>query len=95
MKKDLDPLLALCRELEIVKSRAAELGIFIDDRELLECENCGLFEDVTVSGILITRRDSLAKVSDSGLRFSETTPGVFVCPSCGFKVKIPKESTGD
>lgn len=44
----------LSRKLAKVKAQARALGIFTDDRELLECPNCGLLEDVTAKGLLVT-----------------------------------------
>ena len=39
---------------EKIKKDARALGIFTDDRKLLECLDCGLMEDVTINGLLIT-----------------------------------------
>ena len=50
----MDDLIPLVRELERIKQRARALGMFTDDRELLECPKCGLMEDVTAVGLLIT-----------------------------------------
>ena len=50
----MDGLTTLTRQLEQVKAQARALGIFTDDRELLECPNCGLLEDVTAKGLLVT-----------------------------------------
>ena len=47
-------LVELSRKLAKVKAQARALGIFTDDRELLECPNCGLLEDVTAKGLLVT-----------------------------------------
>jgi rubredoxin len=49
---------------------------------LLECPKCGLLEDVTIEGELITCVPS-AEEQDTGLRFEETSPGRFRCPACG------------
>jgi hypothetical protein len=43
----IDGLTTLTRQLAQVKAQARALGIFTNDRELLECPNCGLLEDVT------------------------------------------------
>lgn len=43
-------LTALVRELEMVKNQAKALGIFTNDRELIECASCGLLEDVIAGG---------------------------------------------
>ena len=47
-------LVELSRKLAKVKAQARALGIFTDDRELLECPNCELPEDVTAEGLLAT-----------------------------------------
>ncbi|HMW06833.1 MAG TPA: hypothetical protein PK079_20400 [Leptospiraceae bacterium] len=86
----------LAKELVRVKKQAAALGMFTNDRELLECNRCGLVEDVTIQNILITyfkneKEDALTSL-DSGLRFTETNdPNIFVCPSCGNNVELPVE----
>ena len=63
------------------------LGIFTDDRELLECPSCGLLEDVTAEGVLVTYPNTSEEVNDSGLRFIPADESSFACPSCGTKVK--------
>ena len=63
-------------------------GMFANHRELLECSGCGLMEDVSMSGLLITYRQ-YSKEKDTGLRFAETAPGAFQCPSCGQTVQEP------
>jgi len=87
-KKDgMDGLIAAVRQLEQAKQQARALGIFTDDRELLECPNCGLLEDVTAEGVLVTYPNTSEEVNDSGLRFIPADESSFECPSCGTKVK--------
>ncbi len=75
----------LARRLQQVKAEAARLGIFTDDRELVECSKCGLKEDVDVHGFLLTCYEgSLGK--DTGLRFKEGADSEFCCPKCRSKV---------
>lgn len=75
----------LASRLQQVKAEAARLGIFTDDRELVECSKCGLKEDVDVHGFLLTCfEDSLGK--DTGLRFKEVADLEFRCPKCRSKV---------
>lgn len=50
-------LAELCRQLEQIKQRAEALGIFTDDRELLECPNCGLLEASVVKKFFTTAAD--------------------------------------
>lgn len=77
----------LAQELSRVKEQAAKLGVFTNDRELLECPKCGLAEDVTSDGFLITYRGSPRRPQDSGLRFEELSGEQFRCPSCGTMIK--------
>ncbi|MBC8431753.1 MAG: hypothetical protein H8D96_07510 [Desulfobacterales bacterium] len=61
---------------------AQESGLFLNDRELLNCEHCGLQEDVDITGRLITYKSGEA-VFDSGMRFEKGEGGTYVCPICG------------
>ena len=80
-------LAELCRQLEQVEQRAEALGISTDDRELLECPNCGLLEDVTSEGLLITYPKDSVDLKDCGLRFRPEGKTNFACPSCGTRIK--------
>jgi hypothetical protein len=87
-KKDgIGGLIAAVRQLEQAKQQARALGIFTNDRELLECPSCGLLEDVTAEGLLVTYPNTSEEVNDSGLRFIPADESSFACPSCGTKVK--------
>jgi len=79
-------LLELARQLAQVKRQASALGIFTDDRELLECPSCGLLEDVTAEGVLVTYPKESAGLKDCGLRFKQVGETSFACPSCGATV---------
>jgi predicted RNA-binding Zn-ribbon protein involved in translation (DUF1610 family) len=76
------------RKIEKVKEQAKMLGIFTDDRELLECPSCGLVEDVLAGGMLITYQNDSKGLKDSGLRFSQVDKTHFECPRCGTKIQI-------
>lgn len=80
-------LIAAFRELEHVKQKARALGIFTADRELLECPSCGLLEDVTIEGLLVTYPKGSTDLKNCGLRFSQVDETSFECPSCGTKIK--------
>ena len=80
-------LVQLVQELSQLKKQAVRLGVFTNDRELLECPQCGLAEDVTCNGLLITYRGNAGHPQDSGLRFEEIAKAIFRCPSCGTRVK--------
>lgn len=79
-------LAQLCEGLSELHAHAASLGLFTNDRELLACPGCGLQEDVTIEGMLITHDIESVDVSDSGLRFTERQDGHFSCPRCGASV---------
>ncbi len=79
-------LRALAAQVVALQAKARALGLFANDRELLECAKCGLQEDVTFGGLLITSRsDSVGE--DTGLRFEELAQGRFRCPGCGATVR--------
>ena len=83
----LDPeLRRLATQLAAIRKRAKALGIFTNERELLQCSGCGLMEDVTASGILITCREPDLG-HDTGLRFKQLNKQIFRCPACGENVK--------
>jgi hypothetical protein len=73
---------SLLQEIRRVHLLAQEAGLFLDDRDLLSCHNCGLLEDVDINGRLITYKSGDA-VSDSGLRFEKGEKDMHVCPVCG------------
>jgi hypothetical protein len=62
----------LARRIAAIREQMHALGMFANDRELLDCPNCGLREDVLISGVLITYREP-AFHEDIGLRFEELT----------------------
>lgn len=62
---------------------AEEHGLFPNHRELLACRHCGLKEDITFEGRLMTYYEGAEDV-DTGLRFPEPDKnGVSKCPGCG------------
>ena len=65
--------------------------MFVEDRELLTCPNCGLEEEVACQGLLIVYYPSNAGV-DTGLRFQEANSGTnrFCSPSCGDEFNAPQ-----
>ena len=77
---------ALAARLASLQKQAKALGVFANDRELLECPCCGLMEDVTSIGLLITCR-ATALGEDSGLRFVPLAENIFRCPSCAQRVE--------
>jgi hypothetical protein len=83
-----DRIEPLARELQALKAEAESLGVFVGDRELLECSNCGLAEDVLADGRLVTFRGTT--VMDTGLRFTAVSETRFRCPSCGTELSGAK-----
>ncbi len=79
----------MAQKLSELHEKARELGLFTTDRELLTCMSCGLLEDVTVDGFLITHDGEHSEVVDSGLRFNEMQDGRFSCPRCGANIATP------
>ncbi len=73
----------LCEQLQKIHQQAENAGLFIGDRELLNCTHCGLQEDVLFDGRLVTHQADAANATDSGLRFAATDDGNFICPQCG------------
>ena len=82
MKPSLEPLRSLAGQIAVLQAEARTLGMFAGDRELVACSRCGLREDVSITGLLITCRPP-ALGADTGLRFEEITAGKFRCPTCG------------
>jgi hypothetical protein len=88
MKPSDAKLHSLAARLADLQKWAKALGVFANDRELLECPRCGLLEDVTSTGLLITCR-ATALGEDTGLRFVQLADNIFCCPSCSQRVVIP------
>lgn len=79
----------LAAEIMELKTQMKTLGMFTNDRELLECPNCDLAEDVSADGLLFTfHRSGTDSVTDSGLRFEEVGKDMFRCPVCGAIQKV-------
>jgi len=80
-------LRALATEIAALQAKARALGLFANDRELMECTNCGLMENVAAAGggLFTCRPESLDE--DTGLRFEELSRDRFRCPTCGATVR--------
>ena len=97
--KSFNDILKLAAGITKIQKQADDLGLFTSARELLECSNCGLMEDVTFEGRLITyiKSEHIENniKDDSGLRFNETDkPNIFVCPKCRNCVELSMEENG-
>ena len=85
--KKLKPLI---KEIKLLQDEAKSLGLFAHHRELAECPDCQLVEDVTYQGkLLVYRGDNYYE--DTGLRFKELKNNAVQCPECG-KVFCPYEA---
>ena len=76
----------LASRIVALQAKARALGLFMNDRELLECQKCGLLEDLTFSGQLITCR-APDFGQDTGLRFEKLFQDRFRCPACGAMIQ--------
>ena len=83
MNRGMKELRALAEQVVALQARARALGLFANDRELLECPDCGLMENVAAAGggLFTCRPESLDE--DTALRFEELSPDRFRCPACG------------
>jgi len=82
--------LPLAMELTRVKKQAEALGLFTNDRELLECSGCDLAEDVAFDGRLMTYHRKGGDYIDSGLRFERLNETTFRCPICTTRLKAKR-----
>lgn len=82
--KRVSPLVRHLRELQ---NQAKLLGVFTNDRNLLECK-CGLIEDVASNGKLFTWLRTSLIHEDTGLRFEEMDSNHFQCPRCKRVIEI-------
>ena len=78
----------LCRELQHLRTEAEGMGLFVGDRELLDCPHCGLFEDVTAEGLLITSQELAHPPVDTELRFRVVSANTFQCPACAAAISL-------
>ncbi len=80
-------LRALATEITALQAKARTLGLFANDRELLECTNCGLMENVAAAGggLFTCRPESIDE--DTRLRFDELPRDRFRCPACGAMIR--------
>ena len=87
MKRGMARIRALATEIAALLAKAKALGLFANDRELLECPVCGLMENVAAAGggLFTCRPESLDE--DTGLRFEELSRDRFRCPACGATVQ--------
>ena len=87
-------MIKLAVTMKELQKQAESLGIFAEMRELLECKNCGLLEDVAYNGHLITYISG-NEVKDIGLRFKHITGNIYLCPKCEKKIKLSFKKSKD
>ncbi len=85
-----DPIYALAKQVAELTAQMEKLGLFTHHRDITECEQCGLFEDVDITGYLFVYRDNDPE-NIADLRFIEREDGCVVCPLCGQVVLEPEE----
>jgi len=78
----------LAEDIIRIQKQARSLGIFVNDRELLECTGCDLVEDVAFDGSLMTYHRESNDMTDCGLRFEEMGEDKYRCPVCGTVLKL-------
>jgi hypothetical protein len=75
-------LYSMAEAISELNLKLTALGGFDNSRKLLSCPACGLFEDVTFEGMLITAEPVDPK-ADTGLRFVKVNDEEWECPDCG------------
>src|SRR5215204_2521633 len=81
VKKE-ERLYSMAEAINELGLKLTSLGGFDHSREFLNCPACGLLEDVTFEGMLITTESDYPGV-DTGLRFAKTGENEWECPDCG------------
>jgi hypothetical protein len=84
--KEMQPMVKGLQELQ---AKMKSMGLFADDRDLAQCQDCQLFEDVDGHGMLFVYKDK--NYEDTGLRFEELNDGGVKCPGCS-KVFCPYDA---
>lgn len=85
-KQLLEDILPHAKDLKVLRERAEEFGMFLNDRELLRCRHCKIMEDVTYEGLLIVCSeediDEEHQPKDLNVRFTQISDDEFICPLC-------------
>lgn len=78
----------LARAIVKIKAEAKKLGLFAEDRDLIDCPRCGLEEDVACGGKLLVTAPANRGI-DTGLRFTlvRKDGDLWRCPGCGLDIK--------
>ena len=85
----------IVEELSKLKRKMKAMGLFTQDRDLVECPRCHLGEDVTFEGRLVTARPRRYK-KETGLQFKilDIQKVRFQCPSCKCKFRAHEGPLG-
>ena len=75
-------LYSMAEAINELNIRLTKTGGFDHSRELLRCPACGLFEDLTPEGRLMTA-EPVDPEADTGLRFAKAGEAEWECPDCG------------
>jgi hypothetical protein len=75
-------LYSMAEAINELNLKLTALGGFDHSRELLSCPACGMFEDLTDQGKLITAESDYPG-DDTGLRFTRLNEDEWECPDCG------------
>jgi len=86
---------SLIAQFSDIHQKAKELGIFTNDRELLQCLRCGLTEDVACDGRLTTVQSVDGPFNDTALRFQEIDSIHFSCPQCHCILFVTEKEEGN
>ena len=81
IKKD-ERLYSMTEAINKLNLQFTSSGIFDHSRELVRCPACGLFEELSAKGRLITAESDYAGV-DTGLKFVMVNDTDWECPDCG------------
>jgi hypothetical protein len=80
--KNQERLYSMAEAINELNLKLTALGGFDHSRELLSCPACGMFEDVSAQGKLITAEADYPE-DDTGLRFKKLNEDEWECPDCG------------
>lgn len=80
-------------QIRAINEMAKQQGLFLNDRELISCSQCGLTEDIAFSGKLFTYYKDDPDFKETGLQFSSLDGNAkyLKCPVCKVEVLIPEE----
>lgn len=85
----INKIVPMVRGLAELQEQARSQGHFIEPREMLTCDECGLSEDEERDGRFLVREHG-GDGPDTGLRFiaDEKDEAHFTCPACGAEVRL-------